>query len=77
MSPEEREYLMHWIGIIVQRNGLSTWERTFCASLLVRSKREGFIPSMRQAHVMRRIVDHYRAEMLRDEAPSDPEESPE
>jgi hypothetical protein len=67
--------LLHWMPIVVRAEGLSAWERVFCASIVARSRAGPWRPSARQIAVMRRIVSTFQARTLRADpvvaAPSD------
>ena len=64
---DEDANLLHYMPIIVRAPDLSDWERTFCASMIRRSKRAAFTPSDKQRGVMRRIVREFQEAMLRDD----------
>lgn len=58
--------LLHWMPIIVRSEGISDWERKFCASVIARSRsgKGPWEPSERQLGVMRRLVDRFVREAL-------------
>jgi hypothetical protein len=60
----EAENLIGWLPICVRAPGLSDWSRKFCASIIARNRRGGFVPTEAQLVVMRDIVGKVRAQAL-------------
>lgn len=63
----ELEMLLHYMPIIVRGSTVNDWERQFCASIIARSRRARFAPSQKQISVMRRLVDRFKDDALRDD----------
>lgn len=63
----EAERLIHYMPILVRDGNVSDWERTFCASIIHKSRRAGFQPSEKQIGVMKRLVDTFQERELREE----------
>ena len=59
--------LVHYMPIIVRSAGITDWERTFCASIIHKSRSTRFQPSEKQIDTMRRIVSKFQDEHMRDE----------
>lgn len=64
---EEDANLLHYMPIIVRSSGITEWERSFCASIIARSRRSAFTPSDRQRRTMRGIVRAFKERALRDD----------
>ena len=56
----ETERLIHYMPILVQDADVNDWERTFCASIIHKSRRPGFTASEKQIAVMKRMVDKFQ-----------------
>ena len=59
-SPDEIESLIWWIPSIASR-GRTAWERDFAKSILLQSRRRGWVPSGKQLGIMRRLVEDFRS----------------
>ena len=70
LSPAELGRLLHWMPIIIRAEGLTEWERKFCASMVARSRRGRFQPSAKQAAVMARLVREFQESVVVDDAKS-------
>lgn len=70
-SPAEVALLVHWMTIIVLGEGVSDWERTFCASMIQGANQGDQEPSAKQIAVMRWIVRQFREANLRDDVIDD------
>lgn len=75
VSADEIGRLLHWMPIILRSFGVTDWERTFCASMVAKSKAGRFAPSQKQAEAMRKIVDAYVRSTLSAEAKEGPGEA--
>jgi hypothetical protein len=75
VSAAEIDRLLHWMPIILRAFGVSDWERTFCASMVAKSKAGRFTPTQKQAEAMRGIVDAYVRSTLSAEAKAGPQEA--
>lgn len=62
----EVERLIRFLPVIVRSDAVSDWEREFCISILSRNQKGRWLPSQRQAAVMRRVVDAFVRRELRD-----------
>ena len=62
------DLLLGYMPIIVRASGISEWERTFCASIISRSRTARFRPTERQINTMRVIVQRFQ-DRMRDDAP--------
>lgn len=60
MTTAETDRLVHYMPIIVRSADISPWERSFCASIIARSRRSGFTPTEKQVCVMKRMVDAFQ-----------------
>lgn len=56
--------LLHYMPIIVKAPGISQKDRQFCVPMISRSRRGPFMPSVKQAHVVLRFVDSFRAKTM-------------
>lgn len=56
----------HYLPILVRDDGVTDWERKFCASL-IRQQRRGRGLSEKQAWTLRGIVERFQLRALRDE----------
>lgn len=66
-SRGEIDRLLGWMPEVVRSAGLSRWERTFCASMIARTRRPTYTPSDRQVGHMQRLVGAFLAVALRDD----------
>ncbi len=64
MTEGEVATLLHVLRHVITSPDLSTWERKFCASMLARHNRGGFVPSAKRGHVLRRIVAAWKAKHM-------------
>lgn len=69
MTTAETDRLVHYMPIIVRSADISPWERSFCASIIARSRRSGFTPTEKQVGVMRRLVDNFQRDQMRGDEP--------
>ncbi len=53
---------------MVRSAEVTDWERTFCASMISRSKSGRFQPSPKQTAVMERLVHEFREKTMRQDA---------
>lgn len=67
MIDGETDRLLHYMPIVVRSACVTDWERTFCASMVGKGKRQAFAPSQKQIGVMRRIVEKFQAETMADD----------
>lgn len=75
VSEAEIDRLLHWMPIILRSFGITEWERTFCASMVAKSKRKRFQPSEKEAAAMRKVVDAYVRSTLSAKAKEGPQEA--
>ena len=64
--PHDLEILLHYLLLVIRSEGLTDWERKFCASIISRQKRGPIHPTDRQLAVMRRLVRRFRESHLRE-----------
>lgn len=74
-TTSEIERLLHYMQIIVRSDGISDWERKFCASMVAAQRRRGFLASSKQIACMSRIVKEFQNRELRDDVIEDGEVS--
>ena len=60
MKQDELDRLANYMPIIVQADGVSDWERNFCASMIAQDRKGTFDPSYKQIAVMKRIVRDFQ-----------------
>lgn len=60
----EVDGLLHYMPILVRDDGVTDWERKFCASMIARSRSRAFTPSDKQTATMRRIVTKFQASKM-------------
>lgn len=63
----EVQHLIHYMPLAVQSGAVTDWERTFCASIIHKSRQRQFQPTRKQIDVMRRIVTKFQDAHMRDE----------
>lgn len=60
----EIDHLLHYLPIVIRDGALTEWERSFCASIIARSRRVAFRPTPAQVRTMRRLVDGFRRRQI-------------
>lgn len=60
MADVETAILVDWLRVAVRSSNVTEWERRFCASVIARSRRGGFEPTLGQLSVMRQIAEAQR-----------------
>ncbi len=61
VGPEESDRLIRYAPILVRSGTVTDWERQFCASLVARSRKGPPALSVKQAAILRRMVDRLMA----------------
>jgi len=61
----ETDRLLGYMPIVVRADGVSDWERKFCASIISRQRGKSFAVSEKQARIMNRIVSAFQERTMR------------
>lgn len=62
---DEGAQLLNYMPMIVRDGNITAWERTFCASMIARGKRQAFRPTQQQMSILRRIVRAFQNRNMR------------